>query len=106
VGLLPRHVAPEVLQQHRDTAEGAIGQLARRLRSGRIEALADDRVELRVDPGDAVDRGLDELLRARLSAADQLGLSGGVQPRGVGHVPDRNKRWGRRPLRCRSTSRV
>src|SRR5439155_14479589 len=56
----------------------ARGQIRRRRLGARLlEALDDDRVQLRVHALDARDGRVDQLARARLALADQLGLRGG-----------------------------
>src|SRR3989475_2956706 len=58
----------------------ARGQVRRRRLGARLlEALDDDGVQLRVHALDARDGRIDQLARARLALADQLGLRGGVE---------------------------
>src|SRR2546427_8210690 len=58
----------------------ARGQIRRRRLGARLlEALDDDRVQLRVHALDARDGRVDQLARARLALADQLGLRGRIE---------------------------
>src|SRR5690242_12436804 len=78
--------AAEILVQDRYAPEGAVAGGVAGFLPRLVEAGPDDRVELRVECFDAGDRRLDEFLRANLTGADQLGLSGRVEPRCVGHL--------------------
>src|SRR5262249_38545492 len=71
----------EVLQQEGHTAERTVRQAAvARLHAGAFEEAMDHRVDLRIHALDAIDRGVDQLERARLARPDELRLRGRVQP--------------------------
>ena len=77
--------AEQVLEERRHAAERAVGQRALRRGARGVEQRMDDRVQLRVQLLDVVDRGVDELERRRVAGADELGLRGGVELGEVGH---------------------
>jgi hypothetical protein len=84
------HRAHDVLEQRRDPAERPVGEVGRRgLVSGAVETRMDDRVQLRIELLDAVDRRVDQLQRRQLPGADELGLGGRVEERQIiGHTSD------------------
>ena len=61
-------VGGQVLEQERHAAEGAVGQVAGRRLARLVEQRRDHRVELGVQPLDALDRLVDQLGRAGLAA--------------------------------------
>jgi hypothetical protein len=68
----------EVLQHEGHTGERPVRQRPARLVEGPFEAPVDDGVQLGVEPLDPIDRGLDQLHRLGLTAADQFGLGSGI----------------------------
>src|SRR5205823_5294411 len=76
----------EVLEQERDAAERAVGQIPGRRLAPLFEERMDDGVDLGVELLDPRDRPIDQLGGARLPGADELGLFRGVHAREVvGH---------------------
>ena len=70
----------KVLEQERNPAERSGRDVAGCLLACGLGAIVDDRVDLRVDALGPLDRGLDELGRARLPRLDQRRLGGRVHP--------------------------
>src|SRR5690606_4734314 len=60
-----------------------------------VEALVDDRVELRVQALDAFDGGVDQLEGTGLATPHELGLRGGVEDGEVGIHARERRVWGR-----------
>ena len=75
----PAIPAPRSLRRNGTPLEGPVGQLALGLLASLLVELVDDRVDLGVQPLGGVDRGVDQLGRARLPVADQLRLRGRVE---------------------------
>ena len=78
-------VRGQVLEQEGHAAERAVGQVAGRGGARLVEQRRDHRVELGVEPLDALDRLVDQLARACLPASNQLRLFRGVRDR-TGHA--------------------
>jgi hypothetical protein len=77
-------VAEEVLQEERYAAERTVGQgVPARLVARAVEEPVDHRVQLGVQPLDALDGGIDQLERARLPRSDEVGQSYRVEPREI-----------------------
>ena len=76
-------VGAQVLEQERHAAEGPVGQVAGRRLARLVEQRRDHRVELGVQPLDALDGLVDQLGRAGLAGPDELGLGGGVEAGGA-----------------------
>ena len=77
----PGFLDDEVLEQVRHARQGTVAERTRRSVAGPLVGTQDDRVDLRVEPLDAVDRGLDQLEGRHLLPAHQLGLGEGVELR-------------------------
>jgi hypothetical protein len=76
------HGAQEVLHQEGDAGEGRAPRgHGPRLRARGLETLMDHRVQLRVEPRDARDRGLGQVEGAHLAATEQLRLGRGIETR-------------------------
>ena len=82
---LPFELAQEVLEQERHAPERPLGQPGEGLFARAIEAAQDHCVELRVEPFDAGDGGVDQLDGRNVSVPHQLRLRGRVQPKQVVH---------------------
>ena len=91
VDRVARRVAEEVLHQERHARERAVpGTIGPRLLRGRASKRGwMTAFSCGLQPLDARDRGVDQLERARVAAAHQLGLRGGVEAgEGVLHAAD------------------
>ena len=97
---LPLDLAQHVLEQERYASERAIGQPGAGLLANAFETAQDHRVELRVKPLDARDRGVDQLGGRNLPAAHQFRLCRRVQPEQVIH----RCHYTRRPANRRSVA--
>ena len=73
----------DVLEEERDALEGAVRKRASRCLAALLEELVDDGVQLGIQLLHPRDRGVDELERAGLARADELGLGGCVHTREV-----------------------
>jgi hypothetical protein len=78
--------AAQVLEQGRDTAERAIGQVTRCCLPRRVEPGPDHGVQLRIDLLNPGDRRVYQLPGTHLTAADQVSLCGAIQPRPLAHT--------------------
>src|SRR5436305_1522619 len=63
----------EILREERDTGERPVRCAVGSGVAGAVEHRSDDGIQDRVQPLDAFDRGLDELLRGQLTAANEIG---------------------------------
>ncbi len=89
---LPGHRQRQVLDEEGHTAQRPAGERGE-LGPGPFVARPDHRVDLRVEPLDALNRRVDELFRRRIAAADEVGTGGRVE---VGEVVGRHlrkRRW-------------
>ena len=81
-----RELAVEVLHDDRHAAERTVGQVALGRGARPLEQRMDHRVHVVVQRFDARDRGVDQLDRLRVAAANERGLVGGVEIREIGHA--------------------
>jgi hypothetical protein len=86
----------EVLEQEGNTAEGSVGQVTPRRLARLVVERVDNRVQLRIERLDSLDRRLDQLAGARLAVAHELRLGRGVDAREIGHGANNSRslrRW-------------